>query len=322
MKNTIFVSLLLASVSLSLSIKVFNFKKTSSKTDGSFTEAKLENVPTENLPSQFTLCTSHLQGRIDQNTKTIFVIYRDQEHTQPWLSVGFWEEGLLWANLENEYWYLLYQIPVSRIFGWAHICTEIDLVEGVIRCSVNGLEVRQVEEVKRERLPPRLYLRLGVVHHNWYQDNLVQFHGQVTNIRVYRDLAGLQLESLTGSPCLHSYAETFMLWDEMEWNLTEDVATITLRDEDFCRDSNTFNVMLPVPMTYGEAKDSCLKLGKGSISEPAQLDSSVMLDPCPYTWTPYTDIAVENRFINEYTGQVARLSLWRNFPSFTVFIIQ
>ena len=113
-----------------------------------------------------------------------------------------------------------------------------------------------------------------------------------------------------------------MLWEEMEWNLTEDVATITLRDEDFCRDSNTFNVMLPVPMTYGEAKDSCLKLGKGSISEPAQLDSSVMLDPCPYTWTPYTDIAVENRFINEYTGQVARLSLWRNFPSFTVFIIQ
>ena len=59
-------------------IKVFNFNKTLDGKNGIFSRALLQNVPQEKLPRQLTICSSHLQGRVSSNTKTVFVIYQVQ----------------------------------------------------------------------------------------------------------------------------------------------------------------------------------------------------------------------------------------------------
>ena len=303
--NFTFLIFLGTFISLRVCIKVFNFKKTQNTNLTNFASTTLENIPLESLPRKFTVCTSHQQGRIDKNTKTVFVIYEDVNRKIPWLSVGFWENGLLWANLEDTYWYLLDQMPVNEIFGWVHICTQLDLDREVIRTSVNGRESKVVEEVRTSSSPPRLYMMLGVVEHSWYQGQ-AQYHGKVTNIRIYRDIGEVNMENMTSSPCASFNLQTFMLWEQMQWSLTEAVEVITVRDEKFCTASNKYNVMLPSSVTYEAAKDACFKLREGSITEPAvlELDSSILLTTCPYTWTPYTDTELENRFINEHTGEV------------------
>ena len=71
------VILVFPSVSL---VKVFTFKKASSGVNASsLSRALLQNVPQEKLPRQLTICSSHLQGRVSSNTKTVFVIYQVQD---------------------------------------------------------------------------------------------------------------------------------------------------------------------------------------------------------------------------------------------------
>ena len=147
--------------------------------------AKLNNFPEEILPQQFVICSSSLQGRIGENTKTLYVIYEDENYRDPWFSIGFWEKGVLWANVENMEWYLLGQVLVSDLFRWVHICVEIDLIQSTIKTSINGKNTTIVQDVKKISYVPKLYLVLGVVDHSWY-DKQHQFNGQITNIHLLK----------------------------------------------------------------------------------------------------------------------------------------
>ena len=55
-------------------LQVFNFHLEA--VNVSLSRALLDNVPEEKLPRQFTICSSHLQGRVSINTHTVFVIYQ------------------------------------------------------------------------------------------------------------------------------------------------------------------------------------------------------------------------------------------------------
>ena len=155
--------------------------------------------------------------------------------------------------------------------------------------------------------PPRLFLSLGVVHHNW-DTNLHQFLGKVTNIRVYRGLAEVEgeMEEMTRSPCLPSGLQTFLLWEEMEWELTGEAELKTLADSMFCSQSQHHPVLLPAPMMYRAAKEACFKLGEGTIAEPAAIRGLSIGETCRYIWTPYTDAESEGNFVNDYTGKEVR----------------
>lgn len=147
--------------------------------------AKLSNYPEEILPQQFIICSSSLQGRIGVNTKTLYVIYDDENYQDPWLSIGFWEKGVLWANIENMEWYLLGQVLVTDLFRWIHICVEIDLMKSTIKTSINGKNKTIVQDVKKISNVPKLYLVLGVVDNGWYEEQY-QFDGQITNIQLLK----------------------------------------------------------------------------------------------------------------------------------------
>ena len=63
--------ILLAAISLCPSvslIKVFDFKASSEVINVSLSRALLDNVPSESLPRQFTICSSHLQVELSLPT--------------------------------------------------------------------------------------------------------------------------------------------------------------------------------------------------------------------------------------------------------------
>ena len=154
---------------------------------------------------------------------------------------------------------------------------------------------------------PRLFLSLGVVQHNW-DTALHQFLGKVTNIRVYRGLAEAEgeMEEMTRSPCLPSSLQTFLLWEEMEWEVTGEAELKTLEDAMFCSQSQHHPVLLPTPMSYHAAKDACFKLGEGTIATPASVHGLSIGETCRFIWTPYTDAESEGTFVNDYTGKIVR----------------
>ena len=162
-----------------------------------------------------------------------------------------------------------------------------------------------MEEVRKVAAPPRLFLSLGVVQHNWEME-VHQFLGKVTHIRVYRGLAGEEMKEMTGSPCLLSNLQTFLLWEQMEWEVGGEAEVETMPDSMFCSEWPHHPVLLPTPMSYPAAKDACFKLGKGTIAEPASVDGLSIGETCRFIWTPYTDAEVEGTFVNDYTGAVVR----------------
>ena len=168
-----------------ISLKIFQSKPGEVAESQKISSAKLKNYPEEILPQQFVLCSSSLQGRIGVDTKTIYVIYNEENYQHPWLSIGFWEKGVLWANLEDREWYLLGQVMVSDLFRWIHICVEIDLMKSTIKTSINGKNNTIVHDVKKISDIPKLYLVLGVVDNSWYEEQY-QFNGQITNIQLLK----------------------------------------------------------------------------------------------------------------------------------------
>ena len=83
------------------SLTIFQSKPGDADETQQISSAKLNNYPEEILPQQFVLCSSSLQGRIGVDTKTIYVIYKEENYQHPWFSIGFWEKGVLWANFED-----------------------------------------------------------------------------------------------------------------------------------------------------------------------------------------------------------------------------
>ena len=148
---------------------------------------KLINYPDEFLPQKFVICSSSLQGRIGLDTHTLYVIYEDERYEVPWFSIGFWEKGVLWANIEDSEWYLLGQVLVTDLFRWVHICVEIDMISSTIKTSINGGNTTIVRDMKKASFVPRLHLVLGVVQNNWFEEKY-QFNGQITNIQILQVL--------------------------------------------------------------------------------------------------------------------------------------
>ena len=173
--------IMMANLNGGISLSVFKSQRHGAD-DQKISSAKLQNYPDEVLPQQFIICSSSQQGRIGEDTKTLYVIYEDLDYQVPWISVGFWEKGVLWANIEQS-WYLLGQVLVTDLFRWTHICVEIDLINFIIKTSINGKNATIVKNIKNVTLVPKLYLVLGVVHNNRVEEQF-QFNGLITNIHL------------------------------------------------------------------------------------------------------------------------------------------
>ena len=168
-------SFLLISLQVS-GIKVFEFNEGNNLSSATVTNA---------LPDQFLICSSHTQQVVNTpNTRTIYVLYKDSSFTTPWLSIGFYKNNILWANIRFNYWYILGQVTRETLLYWVHICVEVDTIKGMLRASINGGNVTTVTNVQGLTPVPKLHLRLGVVHESYHLQQPEQFIGAVANVNI------------------------------------------------------------------------------------------------------------------------------------------
>ena len=247
MLKIINLCLLSVIVHASLKSKVFEFEKSPTLSSSGFSVATLENRPS--LPSKFVLCSSHFQREVNtKSTRTIYVIYEDDQFLIPWFNIGIWSENFLWANIENSYWYALAKVTEEDFADWIHICLDIDteqkeIITSINRKSYNKTLLREFQKV------PKFYLKIGKVHHSEYNIPS-QFYGMVSNIQLLTPDAETALCDLTKDLCRERKELSILYWSDMSWNISGKDVRVMEQDSSFtCSDSSNIDLYVPFKIT-------------------------------------------------------------------------
>ena len=311
MMNKAYFYLLLLVIQDSAGIKMFEFEKTPGITPVGFSAATLESQITPQLPNEFVLCSSHFQREVNtKSTRTIYVIYEDEEFVTPWFNIGIWSENYLWANIEHNYWYAIGQVSDEDYAGWIHICLKIDINKLEIETSINGKSFNKTQ-VRKFQVVPKFNLKIGVVHHS---EKAVQsqFFGRVSNIQLLRYEEETLLHDLTKNLCNEREEQSILLWSDFKWNLSgENVKALDTDSSYVCSNSSFFDLYVPFSITRGRAKDICSKLGNGEISS---VQNPFYIEECEDLWTPYLYSQMKGKTINEYSHENVSINWCDGMP--------
>ena len=72
------------------------------------------------------------------------------------------------------------------LLNWLNICLDINFGNGSIQTFVGGKRLALAEGVKNLKPPEKVYLRLGIVDHSYWDRNY-QFNGKISNINIYKN---------------------------------------------------------------------------------------------------------------------------------------
>ena len=165
-----------------MSIKIFTFDKQKTMENDVFSTVTLTNVPNKTLPEIFTICSTHRQYEFNtDNTHYIYTVYQDENHRNPWFSIGFYESRSLWALMNDTVWYEVGYLPVEMTLDWITICIEIDALNLTISSSIGGGMPSVPQRIEKIDVLPRFYLKLGLCDERLQDD--FQFFGKIAKIR-------------------------------------------------------------------------------------------------------------------------------------------
>ena len=162
------------------------------------------------------------------------------------------------------------------------------------------------EGVKKLKPPEKVYLRLGIVDHSYWETNY-QFNGKISNINIYRN---------THNPCDKEIKDSLIEWSEMQWSISgNDVLEIDVED-DFCSTFKFINLRVPLRWGQQESKNICKKFGNGTLLDFDDPSNISLLNPnflygskwdfdyCECLWSAY--IISKEKIINENTNETVR----------------
>ena len=295
--------------------KIFDFF--SRPSDNVLSSAALTNKPELPLPKDFILCSSHFQKTRDtKNDHGIYIIYKEEELLNPWLTIGIWTDNILWANIAFKYWYPFGSVPDYFMEKWMHICLKIDIEGKSIEANVNGKRLKTILDVEGLTPTPKFNLLLGLVNES-YQHTVDQFHGQITNIHLIQN-GRHNLTLLSMSTCKIERNSNVLLWDDMIWTKT-DIKETFLDRTIICPISEYTTLKVPFKWSIEESKNVCLKFGNGQIAgidnpiEPKNWTLQKQVygeeDECKAFWTPYIYGHFDHKVTNIYTGKKLSI-LW------------
>ena len=243
------------------------------------------------LPAQFTLCSSHLQGRVDGVGP--YQLYG--QDGLPWLAFQFYANSNrffeLWVFF-GEKMQFIGEVGVARLNFWYHTCLMVDTGgNGSLAASVNG---RLVSSGRQARLltvniPSSLTnnLKLGISVANPARPKReAQFLWSVTNIQLF----SVPRMAVFWPGC--GDAGDLMAWVNMAWSRNGKHIRET-DQEHVC--SQDYMAAVDIPMSQNQAIEACQKLGNGILPSPkskSEFDSYLMWfnnvtsNDCPDSWTP------------------------------------
>lgn len=197
-------------------------------------------------------------------------------------SIWFWREN----NAET---------VGSVDFGWNHMCVEIDTKQGGANISWNGGKTQVLTRKPLSYELDSFILTLGNAAHHSSQLSNSQYDGMIANVVIFKAEKNLDIRKLSSSDlCNEPSQETYISWNEMEFECKGVVENKILRNEEICGQNKQENVLLPKPITFHEAKKSCQLIRNATITEYMNMEDFQYIEhfsqynQCQQIWTPYS----------------------------------
>ena len=207
---------------------------------------------------------------------------------------------------------------------WYTACLDIDTVRGTIDTAINGvLESQGVElgEGVAEQMPRQLKGKLVLGKWNYTFTGVEdQFVWSITNLEIFRGSDSRDLAALTKDLC-QSYGD-ILHGNGMEWKVQGEVEKTEEEDDKVCKQPTTYRILLTEDMGQQDAVATCDKLGHGNMVVAATKDeiNNVVnwvgetkgARECSFLWTPFSDQAVEDTFVNIENGKEQKTIAWNS----------
>ena len=308
------------------SVKYFSFGNLDNDSPGhSF--ATLVSAPDESLPESFTLCSTHLQQKLDGRG----FYYITDENNKPWLTFR-WK--LRFGKVDFKIYFgsqppsILYVDDVDEIVpnNWYNVCLAVDIITGKISLAVNGRLLFQRMSLKDIPTPLKLStslkdrLHIGLWYHYGKSTPLEQFFGSVSNIQIHRGGTDT-LENILKVACYQQ--GDFLAWENMKWKHTgKHVEENEIEQNYLCSRNTTLDVAFPVKQAQRDSVRTCQKLGHGSMrykTSKTELTrfmawfEGAVPEPmgwCRYIWTPFSDAGEEGHYVSLDIGEDAKFLPW------------
>ena len=282
----------------------------------------LASAPDELLPESFTLCSSHLQSKVDGRG----FYYLADENYQPWLTFR-WD--LHFGKFDFKIYFgdqspsILQIDEVKEILPhkWLHVCLAIDPPSQTISVAING--EMMFDEMSLKDIPDRSgglkkRFHLGIWYHHGEPKPLEQFFGSVSNVQIHRG-GSETLRNILEEACLQE--GNYLAWENMTWTQTgKHIEEKEIEKGNLCLKSATFDVAIAEGQTQIDSAKTCRRLGHGSMTFANSENELVKLvdwiknaspeGRCRYIWTPFTDIDKEGHYVNMDTNKEQKFLPW------------
>ena len=296
-------------------IKYFTFDNVDSS-EHSF--ASLVSAPNESLPESFTLCSSHVQNKLDGRG----FFYLSDQNNRPWLTFRWvlkFGKLIFRIYIGNDPPSML-QIDNAEHFllnSWNHVCVALDNNSGQISVSVNGnfavVKMSPKDIPVCNSLKNRLHVRIS-----GKSGHLEQFSGSVSNIQIYHGGSDT-LGNIFEKACVQQ--GDYFAWEDMVWKKTgQQIKEREIEQKNLCSSSASFDVAIAEGQPLRDSVKTCQKLGHGSMtfaSNKTELTrflnwfkKAVPQGTCPYIWTPFSDVIKEGHYVNVDTNVKATFLPW------------
>ena len=217
------------------------------------------------------------------------------------------------------------QIRGPALNFWYTACLDIDTVRGTIDTAINGiLESQGVKlgEGVAEQMPRQLQGKLVMGKWNYTFDGVEeQFIWSVTNLEIFRSSNSRDLAALTKDLCT-SFGDFLSMRDE-DWKVEGEVEETEEEEDKICSQPTTYRILLKEDLGQQDAVATCDKLGHGNMVAAGSREEIGKLvrwveetqgasSKCPFIWTPFSDQAVEDTFVNIENGKEQKNIAWKS----------
>ena len=282
--------------------------------------ALLQNENIDQLPEQFSICSSMSMDYF-RGHPTFLIILKDD--LSRWIILDpdldlTAQKYILWFDSDKVSNKGDRKISL-RPWTWSHICMTVDLANGDIEIMMNGVKTASItikDKIFRENRPETLHNRMlfgdwtypswGIPRENW---EVVQSESPISNVHVYsRLLTDEEMLNFTGDGACDQHGN-FLAWEDMEWELHGN-ASIEKLDRSLC--SNPLWFLFLEELTWPTCMDLCPKINKGR----APGISNMMEVKALMKWSIATDIN-SNRIWASYSDQEEE-GIWKDFYTSSV----
>ena len=222
--------------------------------------------------------------------------------------------------------YVVYlgQVKSPTLNFWYTVCLDIDTVKETMDTAINGIVTSQDVELGEgvaEQMPRQLQGKLVLGKWNYTFTGVEdQFVWSITNLEIFRGSDSLDLAAVTKDLC-SSYGD-FLALRDMEWKVEGNVEQTQEESDKVCGQPTTYRILLPEAIGQEDGVATCDKLGHGNMVAAASKEEiGTLVDwaeetqgastsKCPFIWTPFSDQAVEDTFVNIENGKELESIAW------------